>query len=1095
MALTARTVGMLVWAALTVGEVGGVGGVGEIVSNTAVAQVPGTVPPAGIRESTPSVHFLTGGRVVIKPGQVIDNGAILIREGRIVAVGEVGKLATPPDAQVWDCQGKTIYPGFIDAYSEVTELLVPATGAAGGSPSGTSGGGKYWNSRVSPETLVAESYRVDAAANRAYRSQGVVARLLTPTSGKIIKGISAIVDTGQEPVAQAIIRERAAQHVTLQPTFRPRSQSSGDEDRYPTSPMGAMTLVRQALYDAKWYESAWIAVREDGKLPRPERNESLEALQEVVKNNLPLMVDAQDELYALRADEVGKEFQLKSVSVRGSGQEYRLATEIAQRGRPVVVPLAFARPPSVATPEQAISVSLMDLMSWDLSPENPARLEKAGVKIALTAQGLSAQRGETFLGQVRKAVARGLTEEGALAAMTTHPAEILNVSNELGTLEVGKAASFVIADGPLFAERTRVMETWVDGIRYEVTATPTVKAAGRWTVTIGSWGGTIDVIEENGRLRGELRPSGAASQPTTEPTTQEAEPSRGPGRRGPASRQSTPDISRVSLSDSKLSFTVRGPAISTPAGYAGVSGTIVGDKLVGSALLADGTRVDVTGTRSELPTTQPASRRSDTTTAPTSRPTTKPASYEPNWPLGEYGRQGLPEQKRILFRNATVWTGEADGILKNASVYVENGKIATIFGDGATPKLPDGTVVIDCTGKHLTAGVIDAHSHMATDGGVNESGQTISAEVRIGDFIDPTDIAIYRQLAGGVTAANILHGSANTIGGQNQVVKLRWGATPEQLKFEGAPPGIKFALGENPKQSNWGDNYTSRYPQTRMGVEQLVRDEFAAAKAYREAWTKYKSNPAGMLPPRVDLELEAVAEIIEKKRWIHCHSYRQDEILSLVRTTAEWGITIGSFQHILEGYKVADELAKAGITASGFTDWWGYKVEVQDAIPYSPAIMWKQGVVCSLNSDDAELATRLYLEAGKAVKYGGVPELEAWKMVTLNAAKTLRIDDRVGSIKPGKDADVVVWSTSPLSTATRAEQTWIDGRCYFSVEQDAQSRKENLTRHAALVQKVLASGEEAAGPNDPRPTPAKIWANYDEFCGLRHDNGENQNGR
>jgi N-acetylglucosamine-6-phosphate deacetylase len=454
-----------------------------------------------------------------------------------------------------------------------------------------------------------------------------------------------------------------------------------------------------------------------------------------------------------------------------------------------------------------------------------------------------------------------------------------------------------------------------------------------------------------------------------------------------------------------------------------------------------------------------------------------------NYPLGDFGRAAPPEQPTaVLFRNATVWTSGPAGRLEGADVLVEKGKIKAV-GRGLTA--PDGAMLIDATGKHISPGVIDCHSHAATDGGINESGQTITAEVRIGDFVDPNDINIYRQLAGGVTSSNILHGSANTIGGQNQVLKFRWGAGPEEMKFAAAPGGIKFALGENVKQSNWGERASNRYPQSRMGVEQLVRDEFKAAQAYRAAWDAWNRTKVG-LPPRVDLELTAIAEVLEGKRLVHCHSYRQDEILALLRTCQEYNVKIATLQHILEGYKVADVMAQQGVGGSSFSDWWIYKYEVIDAIPYNGALMHNAGVVVSFNSDDAELARRLNLEAAKAVKYGGVSPEEALKFVTLNPARQLRIDQYVGSLEPGKDADLVVWSASPLSTYGRCEQTWIDGRRYFDREEDRKQREESTKLRAALVQRILSSGDATEGPDEGRKDQ---WPREDLFC-HGHDGGQ-----
>jgi N-acetylglucosamine-6-phosphate deacetylase len=419
--------------------------------------------------------------------------------------------------------------------------------------------------------------------------------------------------------------------------------------------------------------------------------------------------------------------------------------------------------------------------------------------------------------------------------------------------------------------------------------------------------------------------------------------------------------------------------------------------------------------------------------------------------------------------------------LENADLLIHNGIIESV---GQNLPRPANAVVIDGTGLHVSPGIIDCHSHMATDGGVNESAQAVTAEVRIGDFIDPNDITIYRQLAGGVTTSNILHGSANPIGGQNQVIKLRWGALDEELKMREAPAGIKFALGENVKQSNWGEGYNTRYPQSRMGVEQIMRDRFEAAKLYRQRWQDWSASPKG-LPPRRDLELEAIAEILEGKRWIHCHSYRQDEILTMLHTLDDYNVTIGSLQHILEGYKVADAMAAHGAMGSSFSDWWAYKFEVLDAIPYNGAIMHQAGVVVSFNSDDDELARHLNHEAAKAIKYGGVEPAEALKFVTLNPAKQLRIERWVGSLEAGKHADFVIWNRSPLSTLSACQQTWIDGRKYFDRAQDLRQREQDATLHRQLIQSVLAVG--AGKGADDSQDPSTWWVRHDEFCHHGHD--------
>ncbi|HVC92089.1 MAG TPA: amidohydrolase family protein, partial [Pirellulales bacterium] len=759
--------------------------------------------------------------------------------------------------------------------------------------------------------------------------------------------------------------------------------------------------------------------------------------------------------------------------------EYRRLDAIRVTDLPVIVPLDFPKAPAVATPEVAMSVSMERLMHWDLAPENPGRLDAAGVKIALTTHGLSDANG--FLTAVRKAIDRGLKPESALRALTTAPAELFGVDQRLGTLEAGKSASLVVADGDLFDKKTKIVETWVDGRRYDVETPPLSDLRGTWELLLAKPDGgtetlTIQIDGEPGKLSGKIQ-RGDKESP----------------------------LSSVALDGAQFAASFK----AQPLGWEGViqtTGTVAGGAEKGPAELswlgflvwADGSKSScsarLTAPLKPAAETKPAAAdspeapRAEGEPAPTpskdEQEKEKQALFEVNYPLGAFGVSGPPEQPdTVLFQHATVWTCGPEGMLNDASVLVRAGKIAYV---GPHMELPAGTaaVVVDCAGKHLTPGIIDCHTHIATDGGVNEQGQSITAEVRIGDFIDPNDVNLYRQLAGGVTTANILHGSANTIGGQNQVIKFRWGSLPEELKFADAPPGIKFALGENVKQSNWGDRFTTRYPQTRMGVEQLVRDAFQAARDYRRRWDEWKQKPVG-LPPRTDLELDALAEVLAGKRLIHCHSYRQDEILALLRTCEEFGVKIATLQHILEGYKVADAIARHGAGGSSFSDWWAFKSEVYEAIPYNGALMHRAGVVVSFNSDDPELARRLNTEAAKAVKYGGVPEQDALRFVTINPAKQLGIERWVGSIEVDKDADLALWNGPPLSTYTRCEQTWIDGRKYFDREIDRRVRDDAGKKRAALIQRILSSGDPTAGPDDDR---REQWPREDLFC--PHDHGD-----
>ena len=415
----------------------------------------------------------------------------------------------------------------------------------------------------------------------------------------------------------------------------------------------------------------------------------------------------------------------------------------------------------------------------------------------------------------------------------------------------------------------------------------------------------------------------------------------------------------------------------------------------------------------------------------------------------------------IVINNANIMT-VTHGTIRNASLVIRDGKIAAI---GTSVTTPAGARIIDAAGKWLTPGIIDCHSHIGADS-INEGATSVSSMTGIEDVLDATDINIYRDLAGGVTTANILHGSANPIGGKNQVVKLRWGKGTEALKFAGAKPGIKFALGENTKrrgmQQRGQPSTNLRYPGSRMGVEDVIRDSFQKAREYmegREAYEKKKAAGARALPPRKDYQLEALAEILRGERLVHSHSYRADEIAMLIRVADDFGFQIATFQHVLEGYKVANEIAAHGAGASTFSDWWAYKVEAYDAIPHNAAIMTRKGITVSINSDSAEEARHLNQEAAKAMRYGGLDENQALALVTINPAKQLRIDDRVGSLEVGKDADIVMFNNYPLSVYAIPDTVFIDGEIYFNNEIEEQ----RLAQLAEEKQRLLAIEADEEG--------------------------------
>ncbi|HAP36216.1 MAG TPA: amidohydrolase [Bacteroidetes bacterium] len=963
----------------------------------------------GIRQNTPSVHVLKNITIVQSPGKRIEKGTIVIRDGMIQSVGAV--VIIPADAREWDCTGLTAYAGLIDLYSDYGQPKVKPQSGQTEQPRGAN----YWNGNVKANYSVAENFLPDKDAAEKYRAMGFTTVLSVPQNG-IFKGSSALVNLGSNEPNTQILLSNVFQHSTIV-----RENFPNDD---PDSHMGVIASMRQTLIDAKWYSDAQKIYAKNPNQPRPEENATLASLENVVTGKQSLVIETNDELKELRASNIAKEFSLKWI-VRGNGFEYRRIEAIKDMNVSVILPVNFPDAPYVETPEDAYTAGYEDLRHWDFASENPARLKKAGINFALTANQLKDIA--KFRTMVKTAIDCGLSQDDALASLTTIPAQLVGMEKQLGTIEAGKIANLVITDGSLFAEKTKIRESWIEGNRYEVNANQSVDLRGMWSYSLQYSNAVMD--------SGSLDISGEIDAQVINVL------------KGSKSAKAQSGI----LSQNQFTLSFDGDSLGMN-GVVRFSGSINENVIAGLYELPDGRSGSWSAKRNKMFAEKPDTAKQ---TVPLC------SSNELVFPDGAFGRKEIPKQQDVLVKNATLWTSGPQGNLEETDLLVSKGNISKI-GKGLSA--PSGVVVIDAKGKHVTSGLIDAHSHTAISEGVNEAGQAITAEVRIGDVINADDINIYRQLAGGLTVVNQLHGSANAIGGQNSVIKLRWGMLPEQMKFEGAIAGIKFALGENPKQSNWGEKYTTRYPQTRMGVEQIIRDGFTAAREYDKSMSNAKAN-ANVIPPRRDLELETLAEILNKKRLIHSHCYRQDEIMMLLQVSDDFGFQIGTLQHILEGYKVADEIAKRGVGASAFSDWWAYKYEVIDAIPYAGKLMFDAGVLVSYNSDSNEMARRMNLEAAKAVKYGGVSEIDALKFVTLNPAKQLRIDNRVGSIEVGKDGDFVIWSGHPLSTYTICEQTWIDGRKYFDRNEDAEMRLDIQKKKAELVQKALKSKKKGSGPS------------------------------
>jgi imidazolonepropionase-like amidohydrolase len=991
----------------------------------------------GLRDNTPRWHAITGARIVVAPGKVIENGTLVMRDGRITAVG--ADVVVPSGARIWKLEGRSIYAGFIDVASlvGVPTSMRPAqptlppwmrpTGAAPATPTVTTARSTIGaqNRSVRADLDVATALDMKADEMKAAREQGFTTVLAAPAVG-VFRGQSALVQLldGVDAKSQ-VLQARVAQHAGFDYERAFRADVS-----YPNSMMGAIALARQSLYDARWYGS-------NTKIgERTETNAALEALDAVVRGKQTLFYQADNEQDYQRVAKIRDEFNLRTALV-GNGYEYRRAAQLKTLNMSVVVPLNFPTAPEVDNPDTAIDVPLDSLQHWEQAPSNLAYLHRNGVPFAVTARGL--RDAKEFLPQLRLAVKRGLPADAALAALTTVPASMVGATT-IGTLEVGKLANITVASGDIFTSDSAEVEVnFVDGKPHVSEAYQRFDARGTWSGTVA--GKAVEMKVAGTRARPTLTIDGMTCDIATR------------------ARQVV-----IALPCRKPPVPASASASANPPAAAEAAPPAVGDKLtiVAEALgegnnTLRGTAETANGAQTTWTATRTAAFKEPT---PRARPEEPTPPIAATYPFGSYGVSRPAKPGILLIKNATIWTGASGknaGRLERADMLVRDGKIAAV---GASLTAPADAMVIDAAGKHVSPGIIDAHSHTAVIGGVNESTSSITAEVRIGDVVDATDINIYRQLAGGVTGANVLHGSANTIGGQSQTIKFRWGSDAEGLKFAGAQPGIKFALGENVKQANWGEGAGSRYPQTRMGVEQILRDGFTAARQYQKKWADYRANPKVVAEPRRDLQLDTLVEILEKKRVVHIHSYRGDEILMFVRVAQEYGFTVATFQHVLEGYKVADAMASIGAGGSTFSDWWAYKMEVYDAIPTNAALMHRAGVLTTLNSDSNELARRLNTEAAKVVRYGGtagVSEVEALKMVTTNAAKQLRIDDRTGSLEVGKDADFVIWNTSPLSTNARAEQTWIDGQKYFDLESDAKLRAAAIADKQRLLAKAQAA--------------------------------------
>ncbi|MCE9787204.1 amidohydrolase family protein [Shewanella chilikensis] len=971
-----------------------------------------------LTDNTPRLTALTHAKLILSPGKQLDNATLLIENSRIKQV--ISNNEIPQNAYKIDLNGYTIYPGFIDPFAEYG-LQYPESPAAIEAPvyQIKSKGAVAANGAIHAEKEWFTYVLSDNKTASNWISNGFTSVQSAHLDG-IFRGIGVSLSLADKNSNQVIYRPRNRQFMAF-------DKGSSPQD-YPTSLMGSIALIRQTLSDANWYNQnkKKSAGRED--LLSPEFNIALERLHDIKTRGV--IFDTRNLNNQLRAAKLLSQEDIQPILL-GNGQEYARVKEL-QEYRPVLIlPLNFPAAPQVSDEDNAREVPLRTLRHWERAPSNPAVMAANNIPFSFTQYGID---GKAFWPRLRMALQAGLDEETALAALTTEAAAAAGIEDLVGKLAPGYMADLVIAKGNLFRDG-EIVSVWLQG-EEQIQTAPGFQWQGNYRLHLAELDLELQLSQQTPRkLRGNL-----------------------------SSGDQQIELAHLKADSKRLSFSVNLQG----AGINGISRITLwqdDEGLQGRLLRADGAITQLAGSKlPHAPLTAETAEETKASVMAVNSESKTMSEMEPEYlsrltsPLQAYGRSKLPSTEKLHIRNVTLWTSSDAGIINTSDLLMANGKIAKIGTDLSTPS---GYQVIEGAGMHLTAGIIDEHSHIAVNGGLNEMSDAITSEVRIADVLNPDDIAIYRSLAGGVTTVNLLHGSANPIGGQSQVIQLRWGESAEGLKFTQAHQGIKFALGENVKQSNWGERYTRRFPQSRMGVKALMSDAFNAARDYKDAQAQYAElrsrEKRKQLSPRPDYRLQAIAQVLNGERDVHIHSYVQSEILMFLRLAEAYDFKVTAFTHVLEGYKLAPELAAHGAGASTFADWWAYKFEVYDAIPQNACLMMNAGVLTSINSDDFEMQRRLNQEAAKSMKYCDMSPEDAWKMVTINPAKQLGIDVITGSIEEGKQADLVLWDANPLSVYAKSQAVWIGGKRYFDRAEDKQMTQAIAGERQALIQKILGS--------------------------------------
>ena len=973
-------------------------------------------PINGVEDIRDNHYAFINAKIHLDYKTSIDNGTLIIKNGLVEDVGT--NIDIPNGVRVFDLDGKHIYPSFIDLYSDYaivkSERRRPSSNwmSSYTNPQilSNKNGPFSWNESIKPEVNSVENIKFDEKRSKELRNIGFGAVLSHNMDG-IMRGTGAIVSLNSDAEQNIVIKDKASTHYSF--------SKGSTQQNYPNSLMGAVALLKQSFLDADWY------FQNKGKIN--EVNLSLEAINN--NKSLPKIIEVRDKIRVLLAQKVGREMNYDFI-IKGTGDEYQRLNEIKKNKSKLIVPINFPKAYNVDDPFKNSNLSLSQLKHWEIAPSNFFFLESQGIDFSITTNGLSNLR--DFRKNLIKSLNRGVSKEALLKSLTYNPSKFLNVHDKIGSIKKSFYANFFITDRDFFDEESKILSNWIKGSWNRVTTYNNKNYSGIYELNLDDkFNFSLEITGDNNDHKALINLEDKDSSKI----------------------KTKLNIDGLNIN---LSFTV--PNKNEFSGEYKLSGYWSEGRFMGKGT---SNNLDWIEWNASL-----VSSNKDKNSRKKLSKNNKEVTGDIIFPFVEYGSKSKITKENIVIRNATVWTMESNGNIENCDVVIEDGKITAV---GQNLNVDENNYrIINGDGMHLTPGIIDEHSHIALTG-VNEGSQSVTSEVRMKDVVNSEDVNIYRQLAGGVTTAQLLHGSANPIGGQSAIIKLRWGSIPEEMLVKDADVYIKFALGENVKRSRAPSS--TRFPDSRMGVEQVFVDAFNRAKIYSDNWSNYnslsKKEKINSIKPRRDLELDALLEILNGEMFITCHSYVQSEINMLMKVAEQFNFNVATFTHILEGYKVADKMRDHGVGASTFSDWWAYKNEVKEAIPYNAALMSMAGVVTAINSDSREMARRLNQEAGKSIKYGGMDEIEALKLVTLNPAKLLHLDERIGSIKVGKDADLVLWTDHPLSIYSKPSKTIVDGKVYFDVDQDIKLRESIKEERARIISKMKGSDNPGSNRRFP----------------------------